>query len=216
MLDSEASPTDLSRFRLLFKAIQAYRQGHLGDVAAYKSAILGTKAYPQITAQLSTLEHCYPAIDLTQLGLLPTGSFGKSYAEHMAQYHLTPLRISPTVSDTLHHYSLALRYTLTHDIFHVLLGYDTSLIGELAVWTFVGAQHYSPSYETAAKLAARVYPCLQPHHYRQFKAIALESRARAQSALCLIAQPFEQYWSEPLDEVRHQFRLLMPTTSLSI
>ena len=196
-----------SRFRLLTQAIKAYQTGQLGDAAAYKSALLGTQAYPDIAEQLAQLPSCFPKIDLTELRDLPHNSFGYIYAQHMDDCHLTPLEISPAVTEQLRPQPLGLRYTLTHDIFHVLLGYDTSLVGELGVWSFVGAQHYSPSYATAATLAHYVYPLIAPHKYRQFRASERRSKTLAQQAICLIAQPFEHYWPQPLTTVRQQFKL---------
>lgn len=195
------------RIRYLIKAIQASRAGQFGDVAAYKSALLGTPAYPDIAAQLAQLPTCFPKIDLAELRTLPEKTFGRIYAQHMDDCHLTPLDISPDVIEQFRHQPLGLRYTLTHDIFHVLLDYDTSLVGELGVWTFVSHQHYSPSYETAARLARYLYPLVAPHQYRQLRASEHRSQRLAKQAICLIAQPFEAYWSTPLSEVRAGFGL---------
>ncbi|KAI9131752.1 Coq4 family protein [Acaryochloris sp. CCMEE 5410] len=206
-MDSSHQLVSRQRFSLFSLAVQAYRQGKLGDVAAYKSAILGTKAYPDIAETLSRLKTCCPTIDLTALRTLPEGTFGQIYAQHMDECHLTPLEISADVIASLPDQSLGLRYTLLHDVFHVLLGYDTSLIGEMGVWAFVDAQHYSPSYKTAAWLAHYLYPLVIPHRYRQLRAIEQHSRKLGQQAACIIAQPLEDYWSEPLSTVRSRLGL---------
>lgn len=195
------------RFSFFSLAVQAYRQGKLGDVAAYKSAILGTQAYPEVVEELSRLNTCFPNIDLASLRTLPEGTFGQIYAQHMDERHLTPLEISAEVITALPDQSLGLRYTLLHDVFHVLLGYDTSLVGEMGVWAFVDAQHYSPNYQTAAWLARYLYPLVIPHRYRQLRAIEQQSRRFGQQAACIIAQPLEDYWSEPLSTVRSRLGL---------
>lgn len=206
-MDSNHQLVSRQRFSFVFLAIQAYRQGQLGNVAAYKSAILGTQAYPEIAEKLSRLKTCFPHIDLATLRPLPAGTFGQIYAQHMDECHLTPLEISADVIASLPDQSLGLRYTLLHDVFHVLLGYDTSLVGEMGVWAFVDAQHYSPSYQTAAWLAHYLYPLVIPHRYRQLRAIEQQSRRLGQQAACVIAQPLEDYWSDPLSTVRSRLGL---------
>ena len=195
------------RLQYFPKALQAYRSGQLGDVAAYKSALLNTKAYPEIAEQLAQLPTCFPKIDLAELRTLPEDTFGYRYAKYMDDCHLNPLEISPDVAQQLRHQPLGLRYTLTHDIFHVLLGYDTSLVGELGVWSFVAAQRYSPSYSLAAMLAHYLYPVVVPHKYRQLRASEQRGQCLAKQAVCLIAQPFEHYWSSSLATVRSRFSL---------
>lgn len=206
-MDSSHPLASRQRFSFFSLAIQAYRQGKLGDVAAYKSAILDTKAYPEIAEKLTRLTTCCPTIDLAALRRLPEGTFGQIYAQHMDEFHLTPLEISPDVIAQLSDQSLGLRYTLLHDVFHVLLGYDTSLVGEMGVWAFVDAQHYSPSYKTAAWLAHYLYPLVIPHRYRKLRAIEQQSRRLGQQAACVIAHPLEDYWSEPLSTVRSRLGL---------
>lgn len=210
--DSSFSSTKLrvdksDRWQYFTKAVQAYRSGKLGDFAAYKSALLSTRAYPDIAEQLAQLPTYFPKIDLAELRTLPEDTFGYRYAQHMDDSHLIPLEISSEVTQQLRDQPLGLRYTLTHDIFHVLLGYDTSLVGELGVWSFVAAQRYSPSYNLAAMLARYLYPLVIPHKYRQLRESEQRGRRLAKQAVCLIAQPFEHYWSSPLATVRIRFGL---------
>lgn len=206
-MDSSHQLVSRQRFSFFPLAVQAYRQGKLGDVAAYKSAILGTKAYTEIAEKLSRLKTCFPTIDLAALRFLPEGTFGQIYAQHMDKCHLIPLELSAEVIANLPDQSLGLRYTLLHDVFHVLLGYDTSLVGEMGVWAFVDAQHYSPNYQTAAWLAHYLYPLVIPHRYRQLRTIEQHNRRLGQQAACIIAQPLEDYWSEPLSTVRSRLGL---------
>ncbi|MEM8807560.1 MAG: Coq4 family protein [Cyanobacteria bacterium P01_G01_bin.38] len=91
------------RVHFLKKAIQSSRHGQLGDVAAYKSALLGTRAYPDIAKKLAQLSNCFPKIDLSELRKLPEGTFGQVYAQHMDDCQLTPLEISPDVVEQFRH-----------------------------------------------------------------------------------------------------------------
>ena len=199
----------MNRFELLKKGWIEYRCNHLGNVSAYKTALLGVKSYPNIAKELEKLGDCLPQLRIDRLDSMPNNSLGKRLAQHMQSQGLKPLHISPHVASELADYRLGLRYTLLHDTFHVLLGYDTSLVGEYGVWVFVAAQQYSPQYEKAAQWGSIFYRCLKPTQIQRFTAVAMRSRHLAKQSSCLITQPIEKYWQDPLDVV--QARLGLPS-----
>ncbi|MDJ0736688.1 MAG: Coq4 family protein [Nostocaceae cyanobacterium] len=61
-----------------------------------------------------------------------------------------------------------LRYVVTHDIFHVLLDFDTSYAGEIGVLAFTVSQNYSKSLKIGFWLAIFLYPIIAP---KQIQAI---------------------------------------------
>ncbi|NJN23330.1 MAG: hypothetical protein HC810_01565 [Acaryochloridaceae cyanobacterium RL_2_7] len=93
--------------------------------------------------RLQELAGYFPAVDLEALRQLPEGTLGHAYAQHMQENGIYPLVISPDLQAEAHQDPFALRYTATHDIFHVLLGFDTSYAGEMGVFAFTVAQNYS-------------------------------------------------------------------------
>ena len=143
-------------------------------------------------------------IDLPALRRLESGTFGHAYAQFIDDNKLRLLVVSAdTFADiAVHANPLAVRYLLLHDAFHVLLGFGISLPGELGVWSFVAAQHYSPSFDRAATYARLLYPVVAPSQVRELRAARLAGAALARSAPCLIAQPIDAYWDEPLISVR--------------
>jgi ubiquinone biosynthesis protein Coq4 len=190
------------------KFIFYLRAGRTGDAAAMKAAMFGSRAYPDVAARLRQLRHPFPTIELEELRAGPERSFGRAYAAFLDRNHLRPFRVSPEVAAELWpNHVLEVRYPLLHDAFHVLLDFDVSLPGELGVWSFVSAQHYSPSFDRAARLGAWLYPLAAPGQRAAFREAAARGRAAAQHAACLIAAPLEEYWLEPLDEVRARLRL---------
>ena len=86
----------------------------------------------------------YPPIDLKKLSQLPEGTFGREYAHHLRDNNLKPLNISPELHDVAKRNVFALRYAVTHDIFHVLLEFDTSYAGEIGVLAFATEQFLEP------------------------------------------------------------------------
>ncbi|MEH2039955.1 Coq4 family protein [Nostoc sp.] len=82
---------------------------------------------------------------MNQLSQYPQGTFGREYATYMQANQLKPLNISPELEDVAKRNLFALRYLVTHDIFHVLLDFDTTYAGEIGVLAFAATQNYSKS-----------------------------------------------------------------------
>lgn len=193
---------------LIAKFFHHLRAGRTGDAAAAKAAMFGGRAYPEIAARLRELRHPFPVIDLEALRAAPARSFGRLYVEFLDRHDLRPFAVSSDVAAELWpDHVLEVRYPLLHDAFHVLLDFDISLPGELGVWSFVSAQHYSPAFDRAATFGAWLYPAAAPGRWRELRLAAARGRALAQGATCLIAEPMEEYWVEPIAAVRARFGL---------
>ncbi len=121
--------------------------------------------------------------------------------------HLKPLNVSPELEDVARRNVFALRYTVTHDIFHVLLGCDTSYAGEIGVLAFAAEQNYSKSLKISLWFARLLYPILAPW---QIKAIFInlqKGRELGKKADFLLGYRFEDHWQEPINEVIKCLRL---------
>ncbi len=105
---------------------------------------MGAKVNPSIADKMEKVRGYYPTIDLSELIQLPPGTFGHEYASYMQRNQLQPINVSPKLTEIPQNNVFALRYAVTHDIFHVLLGFDTSYAG-IGVLAFAVAQKYSRS-----------------------------------------------------------------------
>ncbi len=182
------------------------RAGRTGDAAAMKAATFGARAYPEIAEKLRQLRNPFPVIDLDLLRKAPEGSFGRAYAAFLDRNDLRPFVVSEEVAEELWpEHVLEVRYPLLHDAFHVLLDFDVSLPGELGVWSFVAAQHYSPAFDRAGRWGAALYPLAAPHRRAALRAAVMRGRSLGAQANCLIAEPLELYWQDSLEEVREGF-----------
>lgn len=76
-------------------------------------------------------------VDLESLELLPSNTLGYVYANHMKQNNLKPLEIKPSNND---YEFLGAHISETHDIWHVITGFNTDLIGELKLEAFYVCQ----------------------------------------------------------------------------
>src|SRR5262249_22976713 len=96
-----------------------------------------------------------PTLDLDELAQLPADTFGYHYAAFMRGNGIEPLRdlieLAPT---NLLEYTLCRGYKL-HDLMHVILGADTSTLGEIRVVAYSIGQARDQRAE-AAKLALAV------------------------------------------------------------
>jgi ubiquinone biosynthesis protein COQ4 len=65
-----------------------------------------------------------PIVDLEKLRSLPSGTFGRAWADSLDQHHLQPFTTGP-------------RRKQLHDGVHILTGYGTDAIGEAEVQAFL-------------------------------------------------------------------------------
>lgn len=197
----------LNKLKQVRKALAYKNSQNIGDFAILKSDILGAKVSPEVADKLENVVGYYPTIDLDKLIEYPEGSFGREYAQHMKINNLQSISISPELKDVAQRNVFALRYAITHDIFHVLLGFDTSYAGEIGVLAFAVAQNYSKSLKTGLLLAKILYPIVAP---RQIKAIFENQRKGkelGQKANFLLGYRFEEHWNEPLNKVKEDLGL---------
>ena len=194
--------------RYFVKAIQCGFAGKPGDTAAYKAAAMGIPVSEDLSHSLATLANPLPEITLAQLQSQPSNSFGQALAQFLQSNNIQPLTLSPKTRTELQTASiLAIRYPILHDAFHVLLGFDTSLAGELAVWSFVAAQRYSPAYDRAAFIGRWCTRLMLPWQWERLWAYEDMGRRLGQQAVCVIAQPLDEFWAMPLEDVRARLKL---------
>src|SRR5688572_24904794 len=130
--------------RKMREAIHAYRRGApLGDVVLLKlDALSSPKA--EVALELDQLRGYAPDQDLRALRALPEGTLGREYARFLDANGLEPLAISASMKERFWGNPYALRYTTTHDLHHVLSGFDAGLAGEAGVLAFNVGQGSAP------------------------------------------------------------------------
>ena len=195
------------KLKQLYQAIQALKSENLGDFAILKADALGSKVNPAIASRLQNVIGYYPSIDLEKLSQYPKGSFGYEYAYHMKTNHLQPFNVSPELDDIAKRNVFALRYVVTHDIFHVLLGFDTSYAGEIGVLAFAAEQNYSPSLQLSLKLASVLYPILAPSQFQDIFVNIRRGKELGKKAKFLLGIRFEEWWERSLNEVKAELGL---------
>ncbi|MEL6929821.1 MAG: Coq4 family protein [Cyanobacteria bacterium J06600_6] len=193
------------KLKRLYQVFIAYRHSdNLGDFALLKADAFRVKIEPEIADKMEQIRGYTPKIDLSKLILLPESTFGREYALYLHKNKLKPLQITPELIDLGQDNLFALRYAVTHDMFHVLLDFDTSYAGEIGVLAFAVAQKYSKLQNISLAIAKICYPLLAP---RQIKAILTNlerGKLMGQQARFLLNYRFEDCWSQPLDSLRQE------------
>ncbi|WP_414530423.1 Coq4 family protein [Nodularia chucula] len=179
----------------------------LGDFAILKSDLLGAKVSPEIASQLAAVVGYYPLIDLKKLSQYPQDTFGREYADHMKANHLQALNISSELEEIAKNNVFALRYAITHDIFHVLLGFDTSYAGEIGVLAFASAQNYSQSLKISLWFAKFLYPLLAPQQIKQIFANLKKGKELGKKAEFMLGYRFEEHWEDNIADLQHRLGL---------
>lgn len=202
----------MASIRRFIQAVHRYyTTGEVGDVAFLKINLFKAGVNPAIKDQLQELAGYYPKIDPDQLSQLPPGTLGYEYAQHMRKNGIQPLNISPDLHEAADRNPFALRYVVTHDMFHVLLGFDTSYAGEIGVYSFVVAQNYSRLLHVFHPVAQVLYPVIEPRRIKETRSFFRLGKVLGQQAQCLLTYRFEDNWERPIADVRSQLGLVLTT-----
>lgn len=153
----------------------------------------GQRLYAEHRAIDSTL-------DLDALAALPAGTLGHAYAHFLRSRGLTPDVFDgppAEVSDPRAAFVIQ-RMRQTHDLWHVVTGYETDPAGEIALQAFTFAQVRAPS-----TLLLSAFGTLRGvRERRTLPREVMAAYRRGLAARPLIAFPWEDHWATPLTEVR--------------
>lgn len=147
-----------------------------------------------------------PEINLQELQKFPDGSLAKVYADHMITNHFTTdfWRKSEIHNDITY---VTIRMRQTHDLWHVLTGFDVDVEGEIGLQGFVLAQTGLPiaiilvvgAFLRAIFKDIRSLPKLMDavtHGWRMGK-----------KAKSVFSTQWEKLWTTPLQEIQHQYEI---------
>jgi ubiquinone biosynthesis protein Coq4 len=194
----------------LWSVFRAYRAGvPLGDVVVLKLDAIH-HAPKGIADKLGSLNRYGEIPDLATLRALPDGSLGREYARFLDANGIVPLTISADVRARFQDEPYALRYTVTHDLHHVLAGFDAGLAGELGLVAFNVGQGAAPISRAMLRAARAMYVLLSPTQAQTIVNNVRVGLAMGERADLVMAQPIEAWLAEPLAEVRKRLHIADP------
>ncbi|MCU0534614.1 MAG: Coq4 family protein [Hydrococcus sp. Prado102] len=146
-------------------------------------------------------------VDLQQLHQLPQDTLGYVYADNMLKNGLTPLQANSINNDYEY---LSAHITETHDLWHIVTGCDTNILGEIQLEAFYVAQLYASRFWLAllAKnlLKAVVYDIEVAERY--MNAIT-QGWTMAKQAKPLFGIRWNTLWEKPLKDVRSSLNIIL-------
>jgi ubiquinone biosynthesis protein Coq4 len=184
----------------------------LGDIAVMKFDMLWHPPQEQ-QDRLRALGNACLDIDMNALRALPDGTVGREYARHLDENGLKPLAVSPAMKERYADRPYALRYTTTHDLFHVLTGFPTTPAGEIGLYAFMIAQGFADGSRKRLWSTVTAHLALAPLHAPGVLHNIEVGTAMGKKAKPLLEQPLEAYLAEPLDAVRSRLDLPDPASA---
>jgi ubiquinone biosynthesis protein COQ4 len=161
------------------------------------------KKAPEINALF--IERWLPApINLDELSNLPAGTLGNVYAREMKARGFDPnfYKTVPIVDDVAY---LKMLWRSTHDIYHVVTGFETDIIGELGLQAFILAQNPIPISIMLVSFGMVLISLYEPIKFNPLMAeIARGYRLGSHTSSKFIAQKWDQFWDIPVNEIRTQ------------
>jgi ubiquinone biosynthesis protein COQ4 len=142
-----------------------------------------------------------PFTPLTELSLFPQGSFGCAFLGHLMEHNIRQeFYRAPSIKRPIDYVSLRLYHT--HDLWHVLLGYDVSPAGELGVQAFALAQIGTPV--SSLLIVGGILSVLmdRPQESGPLFDTVVRAYERGQQSRFLLGFRLERMFNEPLESVR--------------
>ncbi|HEY4242320.1 MAG TPA: Coq4 family protein, partial [Kofleriaceae bacterium] len=153
-------------------------------------------------------------LDLDALAALPTDTLGYAYAHFLRSRGLTP-DIFDGAPDGVRDSQVAYviqRLRQTHDLWHVVTGYDTDTASEIALQAFSFGQLGAPSSLFLA--AAGTLKGFREHHALPREALAGYRAGRRAQRLATFV--WEDHWTTPLAEVRRMLHITPVTYAAAV
>ncbi|HEY9906116.1 MAG TPA: Coq4 family protein [Thermosynechococcaceae cyanobacterium] len=166
----------------------------LVDCPAFRLAVAAMTT-PEVAAIVAE-RYMAPPHDLVALLQYPEGSLGYVYAHHMKQAGFQPFESAIAVdSDTRY---VENRWQQTHDIWHIITGFDVSEIGEIGLQAFYLAQFQLPLASLLIANALISVTLFQPSQLSPLLAAIAQGWQMGRIAKPLIAQRWEEAWEKPV------------------
>jgi len=146
-------------------------------------------------------------VDLRELQTLPVRTLGRAYADHMISANLNQEFyevLDITDDDT---YAI-MRMRQTHDLWHVITGFNTSVAHEIGLQAFNLAQVHSPSAPIiiAGQLIASAIR--NPTEAREIVNQVCRGWHMGKMASPIFALDWEANWSTPLEKLRLMYHVV--------
>jgi ubiquinone biosynthesis protein COQ4 len=157
-------------------------------------------------AELIDDRYIPPAHDLDRLLTYPENSLGYIYAAAMKQSGFDPnLHAGMTAKSDAHY--VEMRLSQTHDIWHILTGFSTSLIGEIGLQAFHLPQFPYPLATMLIANSLIASTLSDPTQLPALIAAIGQGWRMGETARALFGQKWEESWEKPLTQWQEELNI---------
>lgn len=142
-------------------------------------------------------------IDVKELSTYPEGTFGYEFAKFVTAAGIDPNDLPNIKAVDEHSYFLAHLYE-THDIWHVVTGFDTTTAGELGLQAFYLAQFPSKVAQLIIGLGALNSFLLEFDDYERRFEMMVKGWQMGKKARPLFGQDWKQLWGTKLSKIQKE------------
>lgn len=177
----------------------------LKHTGVMKSSLDFMLAQPGVV-QLAITQYIAPVPYLEALKRLPPGTLGREYAEFVVRHGFDPNFYRKMETNDISSY-LLLRLRQTHDIWHVITGFDINVPDEIGLKAFELAQTRRP---VAGVLVTGgfIKSFLSSNDVNVMLAAIGKGYRMGLQAQPLLAQKWEDQWEKPLHELQAELGIL--------
>ncbi|MEL7237525.1 MAG: Coq4 family protein [Planctomycetota bacterium] len=152
-------------------------------------------------------------VDIEPLRHMPKGTLGREFARHIDDYNfdidyyqqIPTGQANPDVQAVLN------RVRETHDIWHVVLGFHPTPVGELGLKAFELAQLRRPMAGVIVGGGIMRYTVVGGDQFDEAIAAISAGYRMGLQAKPLLAERWEDQWQTPVEEIRDRLNLKLPS-----
>lgn len=185
------------------------------DTHAFHLAVEDMKAVPEV-ADIIAERYMAPSHNLEALLQYSKDSLGYAYASSLKQAGFQPLAAEVEIDSDASY--VENRWLQTHDIWHIITGFDTSEIGEIGLQAFYLAQFQLPLASMLIANALISATLWQPEALSPLLSAIALGWEMGQTTKPLIAQKWEEAWEKPVSVWQAQLnvqRVAQPELALT-
>jgi ubiquinone biosynthesis protein Coq4 len=177
----------------------------LGKYARWDDAARELRADPR-TCEAFERRPRIGSMDVEKLSALPVGTLGHAFGTHMKSNGLNPYIFEPIVDNSDEDYVMG-HLLETHDIWHIVTGFDTDIPGEFAGVAFYAAQTGLATSSMLLTIGFANTTLFAPTELRARLGAVAKGWALGQQAEPLFGVDWNELWEVPLSELRARFGL---------
>jgi len=219
------NPSLLTRVRLGYKALMIAKDDPGNPEAG---ARINDCFEQEVYARLVDMMYAHPVgrqimeerlsleardVDLEALENMPEGTLGHELAVYYRENNIAPFDTTQPIRNDIDYISK--RYRETHDIYHLLTGYGTDVMGEMELQAFVRGNlgiraplMMLPFGFLASRFGTSIAGSeegIEPFVLTEYVSQVRAAQRRGASLEPLIAIRFEDHWERPVEELRREF-----------